>query len=125
ASLGTAARPVAGLPGGPRLNLSLHPVGPGEEPALEVDVGPGRVDVGAWLAPTWLAEVASRRLSRQGCGLVVEVLDIDRPGDTALVTLLRWPTEGGAAAPAVATVPLRRQGGAWEVAADQVPSAGE
>src|SRR5690606_31043810 len=32
ASLGTAARPAQVLPGGPRLNLALHPIGPADEP---------------------------------------------------------------------------------------------
>lgn len=116
ASLAVAVRARQGVGPGPRVSLALHPLPPGGEPELQVDVGRGRVDVGAWLAPSWLAEVAGRGLQRQPFGLVLEVHEVDRPGARAVVSALGWPEgEGLAAAPSLVLLGLDGQAGGWRV----------
>ncbi len=98
-------RPVAGS----RVELTLHPLEPGEDSALEVEVRPGRVRVELSTGPTWLLEVAARGLARLDAGLVVEVAGADRAGGCVTATVLHWPADQGLeASPTVETLVLRR-----------------
>ena len=83
-----------------RIDVKVRPLGPGEDPTLQIEAARGQVRITAELSVSWLVQVWAWGLATVGGALALEVLDVADDGRRLAATLLRWEGEepGGAGA---------------------------